>query len=261
MNRREVEKLLGGYATGTLTDEEREALFAAALEDQSLFDALAREQPLRDLLAEPAARAHLISVLGEERPPLGVRIAAWLRRPQAIALAAGAAVALVAVALFVPGSSTPVEQKAAVQVATAKRPEPSLPPREEPRPVLRQLAPQRAKEASPKRVEKPAPPPVRPMADLAAQAPAPALPPPPVAETVVADAAPPALPAGAPPPPPLKREIAYTAQSPLARMNAVQREEKAEATRASMPGTGIVAGAVARRQPALAAGMLRYSAL
>ncbi|HWQ53416.1 MAG TPA: hypothetical protein VN442_07010, partial [Bryobacteraceae bacterium] len=47
----------------------------------------------------------------------------------------------------------------------------------------------------------------------------------------------------------------------LARMNAVQREEKAEATRASMPGTGIVAGAVARRQPALAAGMLRYSAL
>ncbi len=34
------EKLLGGYATGTLTGEEREALMQAALHDQALFDAL-----------------------------------------------------------------------------------------------------------------------------------------------------------------------------------------------------------------------------
>jgi len=44
MSRDEVQKLLGGYATGTLTPEEQQALFAAALEDQELFDALAHEQ-------------------------------------------------------------------------------------------------------------------------------------------------------------------------------------------------------------------------
>ena len=39
MNREDIQKLLGGYATGTLTPEEQQALFSAALEDQELFDA------------------------------------------------------------------------------------------------------------------------------------------------------------------------------------------------------------------------------
>ena len=52
---------MGGYATGTLTDAEQEALFAAALEDQELFDALAREQSLRELLRDPAAKAELLA--------------------------------------------------------------------------------------------------------------------------------------------------------------------------------------------------------
>ena len=47
----DVRKLLGGYATGTLTDEERNLLFSAALEHQELFDALADEEALRELLA------------------------------------------------------------------------------------------------------------------------------------------------------------------------------------------------------------------
>ena len=34
MNRDAIQKLLGGYATGTLTPEEQQALFAAALDDQ-----------------------------------------------------------------------------------------------------------------------------------------------------------------------------------------------------------------------------------
>ena len=67
MNRDDIQKLLGGYATGTLTAEEQEALFAAALEDQELFDALAREQSLRDLLRDPAAKAHLLAALDEPR--------------------------------------------------------------------------------------------------------------------------------------------------------------------------------------------------
>jgi hypothetical protein len=33
----EIKQLLGGYATGTLTPEERKTLFDAALQDQDLF--------------------------------------------------------------------------------------------------------------------------------------------------------------------------------------------------------------------------------
>ena len=65
MTARDAGKLLGGYGTGTLTAEERAALFAAALEDQALFDALADEQALCELLADPAARARLLAALAE----------------------------------------------------------------------------------------------------------------------------------------------------------------------------------------------------
>ena len=40
----EAAKLLGGYATGTLSEAERQALFAAALDRQELFDALMDEE-------------------------------------------------------------------------------------------------------------------------------------------------------------------------------------------------------------------------
>ena len=65
----DAEKLLGGYAAGTLTPEEHRALFSAALEDQQLYDALVREEPLRDLLADPAARANLLAVLDRVPKP------------------------------------------------------------------------------------------------------------------------------------------------------------------------------------------------
>jgi hypothetical protein len=42
MSREEIQKLIGGYATGSLTAGEQQALFEAALEDQELFDELAR---------------------------------------------------------------------------------------------------------------------------------------------------------------------------------------------------------------------------
>ena len=61
MSPEDIKKLLGGYATGTLTEAEQQALFAAALEDQELFDALANEQPLRDLLTDPCGRATLLT--------------------------------------------------------------------------------------------------------------------------------------------------------------------------------------------------------
>lgn len=69
MRREDIRKLLGGYATGTLTAEERQALFEAALDDQELFDALAKEQPLRELLEDPAARARLLAALDDSPLP------------------------------------------------------------------------------------------------------------------------------------------------------------------------------------------------
>ena len=60
MSDHELEKLLGGFAADTLTSEEKKALYAAALQDQQLFNALADEQALKELLADPAARAQAI---------------------------------------------------------------------------------------------------------------------------------------------------------------------------------------------------------
>jgi hypothetical protein len=77
MSRDQIKKLLGGYATGSLTPEESQALCEAALEDQELFDALAREQSLKDLLADPAARGELLAALGDSQPAWWMRAARW----------------------------------------------------------------------------------------------------------------------------------------------------------------------------------------
>jgi len=69
MKRGDAEKLLGGYAAGTLTPEEREVLFAAALEDQQLYEALVREEPVRELLADPAVRAAVQAALDDVPKP------------------------------------------------------------------------------------------------------------------------------------------------------------------------------------------------
>jgi len=94
MNRDDIEKLLGGYAAGTLTPAEREALFAAALEDQQLFESLAAEEPLRELLQDPAAKARLLAAL-DDRP------APWYRRLVGPALGIAAAAAMVLLAVFI----------------------------------------------------------------------------------------------------------------------------------------------------------------
>lgn len=116
MSREEIEKLLGGYATGTLTGEEREALFAAALEDQVLFDALAREQPLRELLEDPVAKARLRRALEESAVP-------WYRawwRPALV----GAAVTGMAVVAVVVERQAPRRPGVAI---LARAPRPVLP--------------------------------------------------------------------------------------------------------------------------------------
>jgi hypothetical protein len=84
MNRAEAEQLLGGHATGTLTEAERSLLFAAALEHQELFDALVDQEGLRELLADPAARAQLLAALA----PIAPKVVPLWRRPGLLAAAA-----------------------------------------------------------------------------------------------------------------------------------------------------------------------------
>src|SRR5262249_19012836 len=71
--------------------------FEAALDDQELFDTLAREQSLRDLLRDPAAKAQLLTAL--DTPKSGWFT--WWRPAAAVATMAAAAV-LVAVRTKAP---------------------------------------------------------------------------------------------------------------------------------------------------------------
>jgi hypothetical protein len=122
MSPEDIKKLLGGYATGTLTAAEQEALFAAALDDQELFDALAREQSLRDLLRDPAARADLLSAL--DRPaarPAGFW--QWLRRPMVAGLATAGVAAIALVAVWQVTRFQHLKRPAATIVAELKRPD------------------------------------------------------------------------------------------------------------------------------------------
>ncbi len=77
MNRADIHKLLGGYATGTLTDAERKALFEAALEDQALFDSIAGDGALKELFDDPQARAQLLAALPAKPELVAKQMAAW----------------------------------------------------------------------------------------------------------------------------------------------------------------------------------------
>jgi hypothetical protein len=100
MSREEIEKLLGGYATDTLSEAERRALFEAALDDRELFAELAKEQALRELLQDPPARQQLLEALSPAREPLGARAWRWLRRPAVLAMAGGLAALLIVAGLL-----------------------------------------------------------------------------------------------------------------------------------------------------------------
>lgn len=63
----EFQALLSAYAMGTLTDGERTRLFAKALDNQALFDALMDEQALKDTLDHPLVRRALLRAIEEVR--------------------------------------------------------------------------------------------------------------------------------------------------------------------------------------------------
>jgi hypothetical protein len=105
MRPEDVRRLIGGYATGTLTDAERRALLEAALRDQELFNELAREQALKDLLEDPLARRELLHALEEKQTPAAA-FTVWWKRPATWALAGGLATAALLVAVFIRPTAT-----------------------------------------------------------------------------------------------------------------------------------------------------------
>jgi hypothetical protein len=146
MRPEDIRKLLGGYATGTLTEAEQQALFAAALEDQELFDALANEQPLRDLLTDPSARAALLSSLDTPASRLG-GFWQWLRRPLVVGLSTAGVVAIAVVAVW-QGTRVAGVKPAPPQIVAELRsqaPGPVPFPAEVPSPAMRSEAGKRNK--------------------------------------------------------------------------------------------------------------------
>jgi len=142
MRPEEIRKLMGGYATGTLTEAEREALFAAALEDQELFNELAGEESLRELLSDPGARTEMLAAV-ESRP----RVWAWWRP----AVAALAVATIGTVIVVMPRKKAAPAPAPPPTIVAEVKPEPEPKPpvvKEESRPV------------PPRRVAKAVPPPV-----------------------------------------------------------------------------------------------------
>ena len=104
MSDHDLEKLLGGFAADTLTPEEKQALYTAALQDQQLFNALADEQSLKELLSDPGVRRRLLASLKQRNPSGAGGSLSWLdwfRRPAGLAFAGGLAAAALAVVLGV----------------------------------------------------------------------------------------------------------------------------------------------------------------
>lgn len=118
MKHAEAEKLLGGCATGTLTDAERKTLFAAALDHQDIFEALMNEEALRELLADPAAKAQLLAALASAAP----KVVPFYRRPGLMGAAASLIVAATAGLAYLrsPDALPPVARREAAKIPAAK---------------------------------------------------------------------------------------------------------------------------------------------
>ncbi|MEO5954334.1 MAG: hypothetical protein ABIR36_01370 [Nitrospiraceae bacterium] len=130
MPEHDLEKLLGGFAADTLTQEERQKLFAAALQDQQLFNALADEQALKELLANPAIRRKLLASLEQKSASAPGGSSSWLdwfRRPAGLAFAGGLTAAALAVVLGIRMYQDSLRQ--AVQLIATEEARPTAAPR------------------------------------------------------------------------------------------------------------------------------------
>ncbi len=164
MTRIDAKKLLGGYATGTLTEPERRDLLAAAMGHQAIFDALMDEEALRELLADPVAKAQLLAALVPAAAP---KVLPFWRRTGVLGAAASLLLASLAGLAYLrsPDKASPslhpeVEKAPAAKVVAVPLPA-QVPP-----PIARTRIPaEKAKGvAAPLQVEaKPASPPPEPI--------------------------------------------------------------------------------------------------
>jgi hypothetical protein len=167
VTRDEIQKLIGGYATGSLTDAERKLLFDAALEDQELFDELAHEQVLKELLEQPGAKQRLLAAL---EPETSNRIFVRKQWPWAVAAAAACMAVVIGVVVLrtaekpreiavvtAPADVAKPTEPPAPAVATPE-PAPATPP-----PVARPVLPKARPAAAPIVENAPAPPPAAPL--------------------------------------------------------------------------------------------------
>lgn len=120
MSEHDLEKLLGGFAADTLTPEEKQLLYTAALQDQQLFNALVDEQAFKELLSDPDVRRRLLASLEQKSASNAGDSLSWLdwfRRPAGLAFAGGLSAAALAVVLGVRIYQDSLKQ-AAQSVAT-----------------------------------------------------------------------------------------------------------------------------------------------
>jgi len=127
-NADEIRRLLSEYAAGTISDADRRILMTAALEDQDLFNSLAVEQPLADLMTDPESRSELRNALVEQRP----RRFAWLRAPWPMTAAATAMIALLAVLVTLYMPQSPLAPETRMDIRKAEAPAPSALPAAQP---------------------------------------------------------------------------------------------------------------------------------
>ena len=156
MSERDLETLLGGFAADTLTAEEKRTLYSAALQDQQLFNALADEQALKELLADPVVRHRLLRALKQTSASGAGGSLSWLvwfRRPAGFAFAGGLAAAALAVVLGIriyQDSLKQTAQSVATEDAKPASPPVSIPPASQPpSPQIAEPQPKAKEDAGP----------------------------------------------------------------------------------------------------------------
>ena len=147
MSEHDLEKLLGGFAANTLTPEERSRLYTAALQDQQLFNALADEQALKELLADPDVRRRLLQALqqpGASESGWARPWWAWFRKPAGLAFAGGLAAAVFAIAFGTRIYQESVDR--ATQSVVTEESKPAVPPVQSAQPSIQPSPPPAATE-------------------------------------------------------------------------------------------------------------------
>jgi hypothetical protein len=132
VTRDEIQRLMGGYATGSLSEAERKLLFDAALEDQDLFDQLSHEHALKELIDEPGVRDRLIAKLAPTEGAVGAVRGGW-KKPLAWGFAMSFVVGMSLLAVFLTKSSIQTQQiaqlnRSDVQPSTSASSAPVPPP-------------------------------------------------------------------------------------------------------------------------------------